>query len=257
MDKTAPGRFSGLVPGLRVWGIWPCAVMILSQQTAAHAMDRSFPLAISLLTFSGTAAMYGADRFLERLRQKQIADRHRRVPFWDGVFVVCIFLAALPVIPQLSSEILSWLAVLGVAGAFYLAVTVRLLRPPLLLKELLGAFCFSCLVWGLLPLALLPICAFYMMATANFMLSSHADRQRDAANGLHSLAISHEMVNLWLARFLSIAGASLFFWHFGWTMLFGWVALAHGLWPAGKTDRIDLAFIPLLGIVPIFFSAYP
>ena len=258
MSGAASRRLTGFVSGLRAWGLWPCAVMALSQIAAARALGYSFPLPVLLLTLSGTATMYGADRFLERHRQKEIADRHRRVPLWDQVFMVLIVLAGLPILPHLSAKIVIWLAVLGTSGAVYLAVTVRLLPVPPMVKEFLGAFCFTCLVWGLLPLEPLPVGAFFLLGAANFLLSSHADCERDAANGLRSLATVWPALNLWLARMLALVATGLFLYRFGdgigAGMVFVLIAAAHALWPRRKMSHIDLAFCPLLLILPVFFT---
>lgn len=254
MGRPLFSWLSGFFLSLRVWGLWPCWIMISSQWVAAWSQNRVFPWRVTLLTLAGTASMYGADRMLERRHQVSTALRHQRVPFWDGFFILIILLLVLPILPHLTRELLIWLLVLGLAGAAYLLVTVRLVLVPILTKELLGAFCFTYLVWGILPLDPGTLCAFYLLSIANFLWSSDADRIRDQANQLKSMACSFPALNRALARVSALSAALLFFLLQGHNALFAWVALAHALWPKPKSPFIDLAFAPLvLILVPYFF----
>jgi len=231
------------------WGMWPATVMVLSQWQAALLLGLTVPTYLSALTLAGTLTVYGADRWLERRSLSKLEARHRTWFAFDLPIIMVILVLTYFAIPRLTATDLSWLALLALAGSLYLLATVgRLPRLPLL-KECIGAFCFTLLVWGRFQPRHVPLTlAFFALGLANFLFSSHGDRHRDAANQIPSLSVISPTLNLVLARCAALI-AAVVFWVVGpLNATFPFIALALLVWPAKTKTSVDLTFLPLLAL---------
>lgn len=236
---------------LAAWGVWPACVMVLCQMEAASACGEYYPLAIAAVTAAGTLGIYFADRAVERYLLQNLSERHRPTPL-DAFFPFVILALLLVAYPDRDQIGYAWVGMLGSLGLAYVLITAHVVSTPPLLKELLGGWIFSFLVFDWIPgQDILMVLAFLPLATANFMLASHQDRERDLANGLHSLAVRSPLVNQMLARILAMFTAGFFFEYMGLSSLFGWVAITHAGWPSNR--HVDLAFLPLLAAPWFYF----
>ncbi len=226
------------------WGVWPTCVMLLAQLESARITGEYYPRAVAAVTAAGTLAIYFADRLVERFSLTNVADRHRPSPL-DALFPFLILTLLLLAYPEREQVSYAWIGMLASLGVAYVLITANIVTTPPLVKELLGGWIFAFLIFDWVPgQDLLLIMAFLPLAMANFMLSSHQDRERDRANGVLSLAVRHPQANLILARILATFTAGFYFQCVGPTSLFAWIALAHALWPS--RHHVDLAFLPLL-----------
>ena len=233
--------------GLVFWGFWPAAVMVLAQWEAARLVAVAFPAKILVLTLTGTLAVYGLDRWVERRNQLFTSARHhgnRKTNLAIAILIGAVFLFTLP---GLSQRHWLWLIMLAALGLVYLAVTAAYLRPFPASKELIGSLCFTVLVWGWFNhFELVLVVPFYLIGVANFFISSHQDRVRDRHNQMRSLALVAPRLNTVAFRCCSFAACLLLCVTAGFASPLPWVALAHGLWPCGSRHSIDWAFLPLL-----------
>ncbi|MDJ0840953.1 MAG: hypothetical protein QNK37_30865 [Acidobacteriota bacterium] len=222
--------------------------MVLSQQEAARIIGLSVPVHIVTMTGAGTLFVYGVDRWLERRELRQLADRHHRHPVLNALFVFVIVILTVYSLPRLHLRDLFWLIILGVLGLLYLLTTVGRLPALPLLKEVLGAGCFAVLILGhfeYVPPSVITAVGF--TGLANFLWSSHQDRQRDAANGIRGLAVRYPILNIWLARGYAVT-ALVFFSLAMPRSLFGLVALFLLVWPKHARLSVDVTFLPLIAV---------
>jgi len=240
---------ASLLDGLSTWGLWPALVMTLSQWEAAHLLHVDMPRHLILITLSGVFSIYGADRFLERKLQAFTEARHRGHLVVNSLFLILIPGVALWVAPQLTLPDLIWICILGIAGVCYLLATLNIMIGGGFLKEFLGAFCFTFLVWGRLPLELGYLVAFGLMGLSNFLWSGYQDMPRDRANGVPSFALKKPGLNLLAARLSAMVATVLFLALSGVTSAFFWVSLLHAFWPRKEQAPVDLAFIPLIVVL--------
>ena len=233
--------------GLRCWGLWPAIVMALCRIEAALAANAMPEVRPTAMAFFGTLTVYGADRWLERRRLPNTAERHFSPLWMNGLFIVAIFVFGLSQLGYVRGGDWLWLLILGIGGALYLAVTVRLLPNAPFVKEMLGAFCFTYLIWGNQPAAeTVLVVAFYATGLANFLLAGYQDRVRDATNRMNGTAIRWPRATVPIARGLALAAAIAALWWTRGLSTLGWMALAHAAWPVDGKHSIDGAFFPLL-----------
>ena len=223
--------------------------MVLAQWEAARLVGSFVPRAVIYATVAGTLSIYGADRFLERKRMCHTAIRHHAPLVMELISVLFIASATLAALPRFGGREWIWFSVLGAAGALYLAVTVDVVRALPAVKEILGAFCFTYLVWGMLPRKHVFLAFFFMMGLSNFLWSGHQDRERDRKNGLRSLALTAPCLNCRLGRLSALFAGVGFLATAGFSSPFFWVSAIHGLWPFPEKRAIDLAFLPLTLVV--------
>ena len=221
--------------------------MVLAQMEAAALAGREYPRHVMLWTVAGTLSIYGMDRLTERRNLTFTAMRHR-VQHRSGILVAALIATcAVAALTQTGPRELLWLAALGFSGVAYLALTVNALRGWPLLKEVLGAWCFTCLVWGMLADRIdSAVMGVFLLGLSNFCWSSRQDRVRDQKNGIASFAVRAPGANLVLARLGALLAAVLFQFSSGWIQPFFWTALLHAAWPAREDYPIDLAFLPLV-----------
>ncbi len=89
------------------WGMWPAAVMVLSQWQAARLVGTPVPAYLSAITLAGTLTVYGADRWLERRSLTRLADRHRGWLAFDLVFVFVILSLTFFAIPKKTARVIT------------------------------------------------------------------------------------------------------------------------------------------------------
>ena len=224
--------------------------MVLCQVEAARLKEVVYPPHLGLLSFTGTLAIYGLDRWVECQHVSVLESRHRGSTWSVWLFTVFLSGSVFFLTPKLDVALVAWLGSLGGLGLLYLAITASCLPSFPTLKELLGAFCFTYLVWGPFSPVRLDI-AFFLLGISNFLWSSDQDRKRDHLNGVRSLALKAPHLNLGLARLLALAAALLFFKQWSMQTPFFPMAILHALWPHRRELSIDWAFIPLLWI-PLF-----
>ncbi len=247
--KAVKMRIRPFLNGLSTWGLWPGLVMVLCQLEAALLLGDAFPKHLVFLTFSGVFAIYGLDRFLERHFQEETEARHQGHRLLNMVFLILIPVLAAIALIDLGKIDLVWLAILGLAGFMYLMATLNVIHGFAPVKELLGVFCFTFLVWGRLPFDPLYMIAFSLMGFSNFLWSGHQDKARDKINGVPSLALLRPGLNLAFARLCAMAAAGVFLGRHGLDSAFFWVSVLHGFWPVGEEFAIDFAFMPLLAVI--------
>lgn len=241
------GKLHRIQMALVSWGVWPAAVMVLAQLEVARLYVLEYDVWLGALTAAGTMAIYGADRFVERLMLRRLEARHNS-GLRDIIFPIIVLALGLYGLYGADGYTMEWLMILGLSGALYLAFTTGVLPCMPMGKELLGAVIFAVLVWGWNPyLDRVALLAFIPLGLSNFLLASIGDRKRDAANGIRSLAVSHPEVVLVLARAAASFSMGFFIFFEPAGSYFILTAAAHMLWflPARE---IDLAFCTLLAV---------
>ncbi|MBO1321611.1 hypothetical protein [Acanthopleuribacter pedis] len=215
-------------------------------ETAALIGDERLDPA-AVLAFTGTLALYGLDRFLERRHQRVTAPRHHAPARLNAAMMVLIGAGGLAVAPRIHVNDVIWVGWLVLGGLLYCAVTLGRFRLFPGGKEGLGALCFAAVALLNHPGSTLWMWPpFLLMGFGNFAWASHGDFARDRANQLTS---GGDMPPRWLipaARFTSVAAALGFWVGNGPWQLFSWVALAQAIRPRDARWNIDWCFVPLL-----------
>jgi len=244
------GPATAIRASLAGWGVWPACVIALGQLELARIAGRNLPAHLTALTLVGTLTVYGADRWLERRTLPHLETRHRGWRRLDGLCWALIAITVILTLPRVDRATLIWLAGLGLTGGLYLAITTGRFLRPFLIKELVGALCLT-IVWTGPTTAypLLSTAGVLAIGLANFSWSGHQDRDRDAANGLVTLAVRFPGVNRVAARVTALAACLGAFLAGGWGPLPACAAIMV-FWPARSRRTVDLCFLPLT-VVPI------
>lgn len=239
-------RWRGLIQWLSFWGAWPALLMVLCQWEVARFLQVPLTPDVWWLTFAGTLAIYGLDRGVERHIQASLAPHHMAPAHFHRLMAIIVAGVLILGLVQIQWAHLPWFMVLGLSGAAYLWVTWGQWAAFPLLKEILGAWCFTFLVWGSFTYQFSgSLTAFFCMGLANFLLSSVQDTPRDTVNQVTSFALVFPRLALWLGRLLALVSAGLFFYFMG-PGPFALCALTHAFFPVKSKRSVDWAFLPIL-----------
>jgi len=233
---------------LSFWGVWPAWVMVASQWDVLRQAGIQPDWNLSFLTAGGTLAIYALDHFTEARTQSHLGLRHFGHPVMHLLLgLSTLFLLGLG-LWNLDPMRLYWLFALSLSGLAYLLTTWGKIPYLPLLKEVLGAWCFTSLIWipfGLPLHTSLP--AIFLLGFANFLLASRQDTTRDVGNAIPSFSQNQPRTALWLAR-CAATGACLFFALSQPAAPLTFCALAHLAISFSKKIPVDAAFFPLLAV---------
>lgn len=225
--------------------------MVLCQWEAYRLSQQAIPLGLVYITLAGTMAIYGTDHWAERGFQSVLSSRHHSHWPLDFIALVAIVILGISGLKHLGLVGFSWLAILGLSGSVYLLTTWGKAFDIPCFKELLGAWCFTYLVWGMLDGGIDALrLAFFSMGLANFLHSNYQDRARDHENHLPSFAYDRPVIVRFLAKTFALFSAALFALNAGFSPL-TFCAIFHFFWPFKNKASIDWAFLPMLA-TPFF-----
>ena len=161
--------------------------MVLCQWEAYYLAGEDLPIGLVCITLAGTMAIYGTDHWAERGFQKHLSHRHYSHKLLDLLIIAAVASLGIAGLVHWSDFGVSWILILGLSGGAYLLTTWGKWFYLPGFKEILGAWCFTFLVWGTLDRKIDGLqVAFFSMGIANFLHSSYQDRHRDHANDLHA-----------------------------------------------------------------------
>jgi len=209
---------------------------------------------VSWVTLAGCLLIFAADRLAQSRVYHHRALRHQLSSRAQSLLVLVLLLHFVASLSLLDRDHWPWLAMLGVAGAGYIGVSANRIPSFPGFKEVLGACCFTLVVWGVWPDASWGLwSSFFMLALSNLTWSSWHDRIRDANNRHRTCATRYPRTTRIIARVA--AAMSLPLWWLSSHPVWLICSLLHLCWVPQKR-HIDLAFLPLFGFFldPLFLS---
>lgn len=234
------------------WGL-PQALILASAHLCLQLhLERSIELPTLVIVACGSAGIYGLDRFLEANFQSHLGQRHR-IPI--GLHALMLLLVAAGFVAGLlwaSAVPWWWLGLLALLGLAYLLITIPLVPTFPGLKELLGAVCWTTVVYGphAWPSTWVGVAALIgllLLGFSNFAWASHQDFERDAGNGVVTFSQLDPKLNIEMARITAALSIVAFAFTGSSPNVFQAVALLHGAWQeTRRCYSIDWCFLPLV-----------